>query len=330
MATISQTSPDNFSIQDYTFEDYDIVPNFEVTSLFQPEEDLVEYFIYDANNNLIHSEYKSTSYSFTQDPSIVNLGGYSTINIDPEKDLSNSGFDVGQYNIVYNFFEPQLNSNSDLRFYLKEISSDRTELRLTSNNLKVIPEVFEQFSLKLQGEDYFNEFYLNFGNNQVVIAVNILQEGEDILIKLYEPLPQLFTTKSTCWITLKIADPVAYNVSFIQENDVTLSVPYLKGPNTNIQIKNEINNSTDLKSYEELISSNLTSSYQQVNNLLNQKDISINIDYTNYSNFIYFSSAEQRLLNFYEKVSLIESSSNQLNSIDNQITGSTSSLYYVS
>ena len=330
MATISQTSPDNFSIQDYTFEDYDVVPNFEVTSLFQPEEDLVEYFIYDANSNLIHSEYKSTSYSFTQDPSITNLGGYSTINIDPEKDLSNLGFDVGQYNIVYNFFEPQLSSNSNLKFYLKEISSDRTELRLASNNLKVTPEVFKQFSQKLQGENYFNEFYLNFGDNQVVIAVNALQEGEDILIKLYEPLPLSFSTKSTCWVTIKIADPVAYNVSFIQENDVTPSVPYLKGPNTNIQIKSEINNSTDLKSYEELISSNLTSSYQQVNNLLNQKSISINVDYTDYSNFIYFSSAEQRLLNFYEKVSLIESSSNQLNSIDNQITGSTSSSYYVS
>ncbi len=330
MATISQTSPDNFSIQDYTFEDYDVVPNFEVTSLFQPEEDLVEYFIYDANSNLIHSEYKSTSYSFTQDPSIVNLGGYSTINIDPEKDLSNLGFDVGQYNIVYNFFEPQLSSNSNLKFYLKEISSDRTELRLASNNLKVTPEIFAQFSQKLQGENYFNEFYLNFGDNQVVIAVNALQEGEDILIKLYEPLPSLFTTKSTCWVTIKIADPVAYNVSFIQESNVTSFVPYLKGPNTNIQIKSEINNSTDLKSYEELTSSNLTSSYQQVNNLLNQQGIKININYTDYSNFIYFSSAEQRLLNFYEKVSLIESSSNQLNSIDNQITGSTSSSYYVS
>ena len=237
---------------------------------------------------------------------------------------------MGQYNIVYNFFEPQLSSNSNLKFYLKEISSDRTELRLASNNLKVTPEIFAQFSQKLQGENYFNEFYLNFGDNQVVIAVNALQEGEDILIKLYEPLPSLFTTKSTCWVTIKIADPVAYNVSFIQESNVTSFVPYLKGPNTNIQIKSEINNSTDLKSYEELTSSNLTSSYQQVNNLLNQQGIKININYTDYSNFIYFSSAEQRLLNFYEKVSLIESSSNQLNSIDNQITGSTSSSYYIS
>lgn len=330
MAIITQTSPDLFSLQDYTFEDYDIVPNFEVTSLFQPEEDLVGYFVYDANNNLLYSEYKSDSYSFTQDPSITNLGGYSTIDINPEKDLFDNGFDVGQYNIVYNFFEPQLGSNSDLRFYLKEISSDRTELRLSSNNLEVTPEVFSQFIEKIQGEDYFNEFYLDFGDNQIVIAINALQEGEDILIKLYEPLSSSFVTKSTCWITIKIADPVAYNVNFLEEVDITPQVPFLKGPNTNIQIKGEINNSTELKSYEELISTDLTSSFQQINGLLKDRDIKVSVDYTTYSDFVNFSSAEQRLLNFYEKVSLIESSSIQLNTITNQTSGSNSSSYYVS
>jgi len=33
MSTITQISPDKFAIQDYTFEDYDIVPNFELTSI---------------------------------------------------------------------------------------------------------------------------------------------------------------------------------------------------------------------------------------------------------------------------------------------------------
>ena len=330
MAIITQTSPDQFSIQDYTFEDYDIVPNFEVTSLFQPEEDLVEYFVYDANNNLLYSEYSSDSYSFTQDPSITNLGGYSTININPEEDLINGGFDVGQYNIVYNFFEPQLGSNSNLNFYLKEISSDRTELRLASNNLNVSEEAFNSFITKLQGEDYFNEFYLNFGDNQISIAVNALQEGEDILIKLYEPLLPTFSLKSTCWVTIKIADPIAYNVDFLEEIETISQVPFLKGPNTNIQIKGEINNSTELKSYEELISTNLTSSFQQVKGLLKDKNINVSIDYTDYSNFINFSSAEQRLLNFYEKASLIESSSFQLNTITNQTSGSNSSSYYIS
>jgi hypothetical protein len=330
MANIFQISPDEFSIQDYTFEDYDIVPNFEVTSLFQPEEDLVEYFVYDANSNLLYSEYNYSEYSFIEDPSITNLGGYSTININPEKDLSDGGFDVGQYNIVYNFFEPQLGSNSDLNFYIKEISTDRTELRLSSNNFKISLESYNTFQSKLQGEEYFNEFYLNFGDNNVLIAVNNQLEGEDILIKLYEPLPSQFTLKSTCWVVTKISDPVAYNVSFLEEIDITPSIPYLKGPNINIQIKDEVNNSTEAKSYEELISTTLTSSFQQVSSLLQDNNIKISIDYTDYSNFVHFSSAEQRLLNFYEKVSLIESSSSQLNSITNTITGSTSASYYVS
>jgi len=331
MATITQINPDKFSIQDYTFEDYDIVPNFEVTSLFKPETGNIEFFIYDANNNLLTENYSFPEYTLTEDPSITNLGGYSTINVDPEKSLVNAGFDVGQYNIVYNFFENQLGSSSNLKFYIKEISTDRTELRLSSNNLVITPEVFNRFSTQLQDEDYFNEFYLNFGENKIIIAINTQYDNGDILIKLYEPLPPQFVNKSTCWVSLKISDPIAYSVSLIQDiQPITNSIPYLKGPNTNLQLKGEVNNSTELKSYEDLISTTLTGSYQQINSLLNEKGIKINVDYTDYSNFIFFSSAEQRLLNFYEKVSLIESSSNQLNSITNQITGSTSSSYYIS
>ena len=42
------------------------------------------------------------------------------------------------------------------------------------------------------------DFYLNFGNNQLVIANNILLDNTNpndptILIKLYEPLPNQFS-----------------------------------------------------------------------------------------------------------------------------------------
>jgi uncharacterized protein (DUF2147 family) len=331
MATITQINPDQFSIQDYTFEDYDIVPNFEVTSLFKPETGNIEFFIYDANSNLLTENYSFPEYTITNDPSLASSDGFSTINLDPEASLINSGFDVGQYNVVYNFFENQLGSSSNLRFYIKEISTDRTELKLSSNNLTITPEIFNRFSTQLQDKDYFNEFYLNFGENKIIIAINTQYDNGDVLIKLYEPLPPQFVNKSTCWVSLKISDPIAYSVSLIQDiQPITNSIPYLKGPNTNLQLKGKVNNSTELKSYEELISTTLTGSYQQVSSLLNEKGIKINVDYTDYSNFIFFSSAEQRLLNFYEKVSLIESSSNQLNSITNQITGSSSSSYYVS
>jgi hypothetical protein len=330
MSTIKQISPDKFSIQDYTFQDYTIVPNFEVTSLFQQAEDKVEYFVYDANSNLLTENYNFSEYSFTDDPSITNLGGFSTINIDPEYDLVSNGYDVGQYNVVYNFFENQLSSSVDNRFFIKTLSTDRTELRLATNTIQGVLESFPSFKQKLDGEDYFNEFYLNFGNNQILIAINaVIYEGE-LLIKLYEPLPQTFTTKTTCWVVLKIADPVAYNVDLISPIEEIDSVPFLKGPNTNLQMKSEINNSTSAQSYEELVTTSLTSSFQQVSSLLDEKGIEISINYSDYNNFVHFSSAEQRLLNFYTKVQQIEAYTDELVQYNYSITGSTSSSLYVS
>ena len=333
MAIIKQISPDNFSIQDYTFQDYNIINNFEVLSLFNINEDIIEYFVYDINNNLLNIDYNFKNYNFTEDPAITNLAGYSTINLYPEEDLNQKELNVGQYNVVYNFLKPQLSSSESNRFYIKEISSTRTEIRLSTNNipLDVISEELKNFKQNLESEEYFNEFYLNFGDNKLLISVNIILDQEDILIKLYEPLPSNFDIKSTCWIVFKVADPVAYNINFIQEiQDLDLGITKIKGPNLNISFKDEINNTTNLKSYSELLSTIYTSSFLQVKNLLNDQGIKINIDYTNFNNFIHFSSAEQRLLNFYTKISLIESYQNDIYNVINQITGSSSSSYYVS
>jgi hypothetical protein len=330
MSTITQISPDKFSIQDYTFEDFDIVPNFEITSIFQPSGSVVEYFVYDANSNLLEQDYNFPGYSFTEDPSITNLGGFSTMDLTPELDLIDTGYDVGQYNVVYNFFENQLSSSAEDRFFIKTISTDRTELRLASNTIQGVLESFPSFKQKLDSEDYFNEFYLNFGDNQILIAINaVIYEGE-LLIKLYEPLPQTFTTKSKCWVILKIADPVAYNVDFISPIEEIDSVPFLKGPNTNLQIKSEINNSTSAQSYEELVTTSLTSSFQQISSLLDEKGIEISLNYSDYNNFVHFSSAEQRLLNFYTKVQQVEAYTDELVQYNYSITGSTSASIAIS
>ena len=155
MSTITQISPDKFAIQDYTFEDYDIVPNFEVTSIFEPSGSLVEYFIYDANSNLLSSNYNFPGYSFTEDPSITNLGGFSTMDLHPEKDLINTGYDVGQYNVVYNFFQNQLNSDVNNTFYISELSTDRTEIKLESNVIQGALEAFPSFKRKFRRRRLF-------------------------------------------------------------------------------------------------------------------------------------------------------------------------------
>ena len=75
-------------------------------------------------------------------------------------------------------------------------------------------------------------------------------------------------------------------------------------------------------SYSTLAGSDITSSFNQVNNLLNKKEIEISVNYEDYNDFVYFSSAHTRLQNFYYKAGLIQSASAQLGSITSSTTGS--------
>ncbi len=72
---------------------------------------------------------------------------------------------------------------------------------------------------------------------------------------------------------------------------------------------------------------NVSSSYQQLLSLITSQSIDINTDYTNFDNFIFFSSAEQRIINFYNKVKQIEDYRNNI-AIYTPLTASRPNLIY--
>ena len=92
-------------------------------------------------------------------------------------------------------------------------------------------------------------------------------------------------------------------------------IQFIKGPNYSINVTQETGESSQLFSYDTLIGTDITSSQNQVKNLLNRKDINISVNYNEYSNFVHFSSAYTRLDNFYYKVGLIQSSSNAIDNL---------------
>ena len=312
MAEIINTiplDPTTFEFQEYSLSDTSLITSVEIENSFNPSTDYVEYFVYDLNGNIAYEN-------------ITGYPGYRLIDnvltLYPDVDLTTLGFTEGQYNTLYNFLSPKLSSNSTNTYYISEISSDRTEIRLDTT---VIPNEFVILSSIELTNDIVNatgsyyDFYLNFGENQLAIANNILLDTSSInnptvLIKLYEALPQQFDINSQCWVVTQVANPVAYNISITQTFDVTDENIYLRGPNTNISIKDQINNSTDYSNSSQL---SLTDSTQgsgslryQLNSMLADTGIEINVDYSNYDNFIHFSSAQTRLENFYYKLSLIE------------------------
>jgi len=309
IVNIQNINPTTFEIQTYSPEDSALINSTTIGSIFNSSTDIVEYFIYDLNSNILFE----------------NVSGYPSyyinnniITLTPEENLKDAGFTEGNYNTLYNFLTPRLGSNSLNRYFISEISSDRTEIRLDTT---AIPnEVVVSSTNELANEisttvGSYYDFYLDFGDNQLIIANNVLLDNSietnpTVLIKLYDALPSQFSLKDELWAVVKVSDSVAYNISIVNTFDIEDEFIYLRGPNTNLNVRDQINNSTN---YTNLANLNSTStsqgsgSYQyQLNSLLAETGIEINIDYSDYSNFIHFSSAQTRLENFYYKLSLIE------------------------
>jgi hypothetical protein len=322
-AEIIQIDTQDFTSQNYGNQDTNLISSFDVNTNLSSSS-YIEYFIYDNNQNLLSEDYNFTEYTVINDgQSAGNNGDISQIIIDPEASLISYGFDQGEYITYYNFFNKQIGSELQ-QLYISEISSDRTEIRLDSTSLTDADIVEQANSLIQQRNDspYFLDFYLNFGENQLSIANNIQLDNQDptnptILIKLYEALPSQFDINSTLWVVTLVEEPIAYKVTFEDEVFTIADTTSLKGPNFNLDLKDQVNNSTISYDYTSLTTTSLTSSQDQLKSLLEEKEIDINIDYTDFNNFIHFSSVQTRLENFYYKVSLIEQYSSSIATLDN-------------
>ena len=82
----------------------------------------------------------------------------------PDNDSLSLGFSYGVYKIEYNILRPKVNLTTDRVFFIKEISANRTEIRLFTNNIPnaQIDTNTSQFISDIQGLPYFKEFYINF------------------------------------------------------------------------------------------------------------------------------------------------------------------------
>jgi hypothetical protein len=322
------------TFQNYQKEDLNVIDVINVSGRFNPSSSYVEYHVYDFDLNVVYSNYNFGNYSFSDDPTLGTSDLASTIVLDPTLDARQNSPLVGNFYTTYNLFNNILSSSPNVNYFISEISANRTELKLSTNSIPgvIVSESFAQYYNSFNNPGIYNDFYLNFGNNVLILGVNLALSGSDVYVKLYEPLPNTINLKNTCWVIEQIAESLSYSISTEEEIIDLGNVFQLSGPNFNLGVNDLINNSTDYTNYTQLIATNLTSSYNQLSTLFEEKGLEINVDYTVFSNFVNFSSAQTRLQNFYGKVSLIESASNQItvrNAITNpstQVSSSISSL----
>ena len=334
--TSNQELPENIAgFEQYQSHDTSIITSFQVNKLFDPTKNYVELHILDLADSLLESNYTYNRYSLLGNAQSTGNEGASILTIDPIQDSLFYGFSFGGVKLLYHFLNDLYTTdNTTSDFYIDSISADRTELSLLTHT--ITPENLVKFTdaikTKLQSQSYFNEIRLDFKNNNLLIGVNIdtldTSNGKSVVIKLYEPLPATFTTKSTLNIVEVLSDSVAYEVDY-ELATVPETFTNLRSANFDIEVQDHSVIPTRYFDYSELLSYNTSNSNSEIYSMINEKGVELSIDYTDYSNFIHFSSAQERLLNFKYKIDLLNSYSQSLSTISTTtglVSGSTT--YY--
>jgi len=336
------------NVSRYSSDDTNLIGSQNIQESFDIYNDYIEYYVYDINGNILDVDYEYVSYklptdsalnpSYTPPPnskgnitnSDIQLVSYSpestgssfpVIEIDPIKDLQDLGYTSGEFKVQYNFFKNKISSPLE-EYFIKRISADRTEISIAStvfSNIQ-IEETFNSLFDEINNSPFYTNYLVNFGLNKQAVAVNIalnkVDEGYEILFKLYEPLSNDVFEKTTLWVVEEKASPYIFDINL----DVLVSPPaplMLRGANFNIPVTQESNTvSTKYSDYNTLINnlqSTQSGSYRRLLNTITSKSIDINVDYTDFNNFSFFGSVETRLNNFYTKVKNIEDYTNLIN-----------------
>lgn len=332
---------DPIGLEEFSNDDVKVVESFDVNTTFDAFQHKIELHVYTEDNQLIDSYYDYRNEKFLQGSQTAGTTGASELTLDPKEDAERLGYTYGGINFVYNFLDNLYSeTGKGGEFFIEQISEDRTEVRLLTNQIEedAVVRYTNKVKEDLNSTSYFNEFRLNVKNNDLLIGLNIdiqdYREYKSVIVKLYEPLPQEYDLKQLLTIERIISDTVAFKVNTVITPD-EIKVPYLKGPNFNIEEAEEQNSPTGFLNYNDLFSFPTNNTYREVHSRLNEKGVDISIHYNNFANFTQFSSIEERIRNFQYKLNLIEtyqSQSDVIDSIEGPATGSRfltgSSVYY--
>lgn len=335
--SIIELNADTFSnLDSISQEDANLLEPVDIISTFITEDNFIELNYLSLNGEMLSSIEDYTNYSILTGDTINGKKGTKEISIDVLEDFKQYNSNSSEVIALYNFLDYSYSDqNSAEDFYIESISPDRTEIRLVSLNLPAssVQEYTNKLISKKEETPYALELFLYEGNNTFYSIVNIdievFKSTFGVLVKLLEPLPQDIVLKSRLNIIEKVSESVAYRI-LTTITEIEIPPPSLRGANFDVEIDTQSTEPSEYFNYDELFSFPANNSNRQLNSLFTSKGAELSIDYTDYTNFINFSSAEERVLNFKYKLDLIESYQTSLDSVNSStgvgVTGS--ALYF--
>ena len=295
-------------------EDSPLVPSSKQIRFFKSSENRVETVIFSLDRRILDVIEDNTNFS------VLSGGFKDSVNIReitlfPEQDAINRGYESGDIELLYNFYNNLFSDSRDFpKFFIQEISPDRTEIVALPVELSgsEITRRITQHRDKLAQLDTFQEILLRFQDSNVISITNIntINVGNQvgIKLKLYQPLPTNRTQKSIFSVEEPLSDGVLYRI----EEEVEIEDPVeittlLKGPNFNIKVTDQESENTDFLSLSDILANDDNSLQGKVLRRIRENSISLGIDYNKPEEFIHFSSYLERLKIYQFKKETLES-----------------------
>jgi hypothetical protein len=181
--------------------------------------------------------------------------------------------------------------------------------------------------------------YIHLGDDKVALVTNLREDKQTFenypystLVKLYEPLPDDVEEKDNVYVVKELLPQKTEVVDLLPYDQEDEDVLVLRVPDSNLVDSPITKRATDFKSYSDLVTNDRQLQKDIIDKYISgsQKPIELNIDYTNYENFINFSSATKRLKNFKYKMQQIESYTAQSSSKAEITNGAADALIFES
>ena len=306
----------------------------DLNKRFGQEGDFLELHVYTLSDELLSSFIINNDYFKLENRDKDNLSNEIKINF--TNVLNNAGFRVGKYKLKLNVLRPKMFGFNNKYLNIKEISPSRKELRVISNKVanKSFDKEAQNYISERDSAPYFKDFILRFERGEALginLILNDLVAKHEILIKLYNPLPQTISIHDSFSVVEEIIDPLLIVVDLAQDvSNLFNDGGVFLQPNFNIDTRTNNSIPSSYKDFNNVLEHSFTSSYNQLLNQLENRDVpEISYDYirpissstenidipSHFENFVHFGSAVERLKNFEYKVKLIELYDSQLDDI---------------
>lgn len=247
------------------------------------------------------------------------------------RDLVNRGADYGPINFTLTPFRGErIGEPRTITIFFEEPAKlSRSEVVRTFVQKYDALINFEPEYNKIAVDYRWNRNILNCGNDDNHLIVNFMpddvtfpyEEGNhdkagSILLKFYDPLPSDVEVNNQYWISFQETYPYIDSV-ILSDKELRECIP-LRPYDSDVEIEGITGWQMGFETFNQLITSGSATSQNLIDKYLSgsvhSKDLGI--DYTEFDNFVHFSSAYERLTNFRYKLQLVETYDGKIADID--------------